>query len=431
MLADQAAALSRYLRQEIAAHSPYYRSILAPMVGQLTALKGRSELTALPFTTLDQAGALDPSALVLRPDRSSIRAGGDLKLVARLSRQRVIGREWKLALDIVDPLYKPVLWTIEAGLLVGSSSADLTRLADLGRRALEAGGVRPSDVLVSLLPPGPTIASTELCLGARLAGIPTLSLDPSSDDALPDRLAQLVPSVLAGRSTDLERLFLRARREGVTLDAVRVVIVVGDEAPLDERGLIQLQSLLGAGTEVVVFWAPPGVRSLWTQCVGGTGLHVWPEAEAIEVIDPVDGFSVTGMGVGEVVWTGIGWRGTALVRLRTGWDGHLEETTCPTCGRETPRLRLEPAVRVDPAHRGLAAILDEHPDIEEWQAELRTVGNRDELLVFLAPGAGHALDRLLLDLEREVSATQYVIVDRASLATRRIVHGDQPVLDRR
>jgi hypothetical protein len=80
---------------------------------------------------------------------------------------------------------------------------------------------------------------------------------------------------------------------------------------------------------VLSAWAPPGARALWTECRDGEGLHTWPEHEVIEIADD-----------GEVLWSALGWRGTVLLRLRTGVRGQLVDTPCPACGSPNPRLLL-------------------------------------------------------------------------------------------
>ena len=148
-----------------------------------------------------------PEHLVLRPTDESIQIGGDPALALRILGARIFGRVAHVSRTHVEPAYKPVHWILGDGVPIGSSVDDLDRLAELGRRWLESAGVKPSDVLVGMVAPGPSLAYWELVLGARRAGLSALHLDgiPAAED-----VERLRPSVLAGASADLLELFEEA-----------------------------------------------------------------------------------------------------------------------------------------------------------------------------------------------------------------------------
>jgi hypothetical protein len=43
---------------------------------------------------------------------------------------------------------------------------------------------------------------------------------------------------------------------------------------------------------------------------------------------------------GEIVWTPIAWKGTVVLRLRTGVGATLADESCPSCGSTAPRLEI-------------------------------------------------------------------------------------------
>ena len=145
----------------------------------------------------------------------------------------------------------------------------------------------------------------------------------------------------------------------------------------------------------------------------------------IEIIDPLSGVVLDRAGHGEVVWTGLGWKGTVFVRLRTGVYATLDESTCGACGRSTPRLQLAGA---EPP---FASILNSHPEVSMWQAELRTVDGREELVVFLTTTANGHPGHVLRELDRHLSVTQFVVLDQRSLESRLADHDDRRVVDLR
>ena len=361
-LTDTDRALANYLRMEVAPYSRHYGQLLLVADGfQRSGITGVKSLVRLPFTSLDDIA--DPGALVLRPDAGRITSAGDLKLTARLNISKAAKREAAFNRDL-DRLYKPILWVTDGGITIGASAADERRLGDLGRQWLEGAGVRPYDSLVSLGPPGPSLAFWHLWHGARAAGLSALDLasPPSADE-----LIALEPGVLAGTAADLLNLLEAVSRRG-RLAQLRTLLVVG--ASLDDatrKRLEETASLLaGSRVAAVAGWAPPGVRALWVECRDSTGVHLWPGAEVVEVIDHA-GDRVPLGEVGEIVWTPIGWHGSVILRLRTGVRGRIDTTRCASCGAGETVIPVKPVQR-EPAvtahspeprnRRGLASLAD-------------------------------------------------------------------------
>jgi hypothetical protein len=202
------------------------------------------------------------------------------------------------------------------------------------------------------------------------------------------------------------------------------VLAVG--APLDD-GLRGRLSAAFAGAPVLHAWAPAGVRAPWAECRGGanTGLHTWPEAEVLELTDPLSGVSAPPGAGGEVVWSPLGWRGTVLLKVRTGVFATQENGACPACGRDAPRLMMAGST---PA---FFAVLDRHPLVTAWQAELRTVDGNEELIVFLSLAAGAPAEAVVRELDEHLSATQYVLMRRSQLDARVRDNHDNRVVDLR
>lgn len=407
MVADGKKDLSRYLRREVVAFSPYYRR-LAGEAGGGAWTGSLDDLSRLPLLRLSE---IEESAdLVLRPDPMSRPRRGGLPL---------------------DHRYKPVHWTLDDGVPVGSSAADLERLAVMGATWMAQAGVGPTDVLVGLAQPGPNLSYWQLVMGAREAGVSAVHLSPPPAAS---EVARLWPTVLAGRPFDLARLLVTARAQGSPLVSVHTLLALGE--PLEEGMRSKLVQLLESPSEgaVVAAWAPPGVRSLWSECRPGAtnavsgqsaGLHTWPDAEVLEVIDPLSGTAAPPGADGEVVWTALGWSGTVFVRLRTGVFATIGSGPCPACQAPGPRLTV---VSDTPAFLNA---LDRHPEVTGWQAELNTGARSEELLVFVSLAPTAAACDVVRELDDQLSATQYVVVDGPTLDARLAAHEDRRVVDRR
>ena len=312
---------------EVLAFTPFWRDV-ATEAG-LSRVKDPADLRTIAPRSLSALGP--PDTLVLRPSSEAVRKDGPRPLRRQLRRTRLRSGRVAAARAVLDPLYKPIHWIIENETPVGCTEADLVRLAEIGRRTLDLAGVTQSDAIVGLVPLGPSLSTWQLALGAREARIPLAGLSPSTSL---EAVAMLGPTVLAGRPVDLRRVLL-GLDEAVRTAIVTVLAVTRGPLPGDERAA--LSRAAGPQASVVEVWAPPGVRALWTQCRGGEGVHTWPQAELLEVCGP-DGAPVAPGEVGQLVWTGLGWRGTVLVRLATGVTGRLVEGACSTCGRTTPRV---------------------------------------------------------------------------------------------
>jgi hypothetical protein len=417
--AAQDRAVAAYVSRVVYPYSPFHRERLdaAGLGGR--GVRTRADLQRLRPIAI--AALPDPRSLVLRPDERSIQRHGDFSLVRRVAWAKARGHQSAINREMIDPVYKPVHWLVQDGLFIGCSSEDLDRMADIGRRWLELAGVGRHDVALGLLPAGPHLPYWMFVLGCRRAGLSAIHLPPVPT---PAQVAALAPAAVAGRPADLLLLFEAARDAGRTLSSVRTVLTAGTR--LDDVTRERLRAALASTqAEVVAAWSPTGVRALWSECRGGDGLHTWPDSEVIDLIEPLTGVPARPGADGEVVWSALGWKGTALLRLATGVYGSLDESPCPRCGRSTPRLRLTADV---PA---FVTVLAAHPEVRDWMAELRTVDGEEELVVYLSPsGNGHP-GRLLRELDAQLSVTQFVVLDAPALDARLAAHDGQRVVDLR
>jgi phenylacetate-coenzyme A ligase PaaK-like adenylate-forming protein len=395
--------LTAYLRREVAAYSPFWRTSLAV---ELDRVPPR------PFADLAAAGP----GLVLRPDVASVYHFGSRRLAARMAWSRLWGRQRIVNNKALVPRYKPLLWTQELGAPIAYSQADVDRLGRIGARWLISAGVTADVVVVSILPSSPpSLDWWQTVEGCRRARLSAIHLSPTTKAA---EVARLRPSVLVGRPMDLLRLL----RE--TSGSPRLVLSVG--RPLDD-GLRARISAAANGAPVLAAWAPPGVRALWAECQGGgrTGMHTWPASEIVELIDPLTGNPAPRGAGGQVVWSPLGWRGTVMLRLRTDVFATIDGGICPACGREGPRLSVSNATPQ------FVAVLDRHPDVLAWQAELRTVNGDEELIVFLATERDDRLDPMLRELDEVLSVTQFVVLPQAEVDERVAGADDARVVDLR
>jgi hypothetical protein len=352
LVARQGHALGAYVTEEVWPWSRGDRARLERAGLGRRGLRSPVDLRRLEPVRVEEMG--DGRAFTLRPEPDRMSTLAPLPLRARWVWADLLGRRSRLVAEELDPRFKPVLWLRQGPLLVGYTSADLERLGDLGRRWLAAAGIRADDRLVLLGGIADELVPWQVWLGARAGGVATtLVRDPADPSS-----AALAPTALAGPLTGLVEL----ARRSPPIEHLRTVLVTDALPTAAQRA--GLRDLAGRPDTVAVcgVLAPAGVRAAWGQCRGGQ-VHTWPDAEVLEVLDPLTGAPAPPGEDGELTWSPIRWRGTTALRLATGVFGHLEVGPCPCCRRTTPRVVV---LEVEPP---FATVLDGHPDVVDWWAE--------------------------------------------------------------
>lgn len=398
-------ALRDYVRYELGTLSPHYRERFRAAGIDPRRLRGLDELRPLAATQWE-ALADDPEAFLLRPRESDLVRLGERKVVLSIVAGRLLGRRDRVNREVIEPRYQPSLWTLADGVPVAYTDHDLDLLGEAGARMLAVAGLDRRDLLVGLAGAGPDLGYWQTVLGARHAGVAALHLGPDAD---PIEVAAARPTALAGRSAALRRVL--AGQEPGDLDELRVVLVVGEDPDAGARDDLEVAARNAVGPEaddplVVAAWAPPGVRALWTECPEGPGYHTYPDLEILEV---GRGGAIHRDGEGELLWTALGWRGTAVLRLRTRFVAEVTDEECD-CGRTTPIVHTGSRWVSEPVR-----LLEAEEAVSSFQVELRQVNGSEELLVFMALKRGTELEELLEDLDPLVGATQYVVLAKRSV----------------
>jgi hypothetical protein len=157
-------------------------------------------------------------------------------------------------------------------------------------------------------------------------------------------------TVVATPVAESLELFAGLEERRVRLGSLRTVLTVGPPPTTEVRAAIAEAAMRLGAEEVRVqaVWAPESARALWGEprpssadpAEATYGFHTYPDLEVLEVRD-IDGDRMAGeQEPGELLYTSLGWRGTAAIRLATGsWTGGLVTTVpCPLTGRTVPRL---------------------------------------------------------------------------------------------
>ena len=220
--------------------------------------------------------------------------------------------------------------------------------------------------------------------------------------------------------------FLRqAAEQKKDYSSVRKLLFGGERVPpgLKDKIRATLQEMGATDPMVLATYACTESRVAWGECPSEAsfGYHVYPDLEIIEMIDPQTGARVAEGEEGEIVYTALDWRGTCVLRYRTGdvaKDG-ITYVPCPNCGRTVPRISANLQRKSEFKEFDLTKIkgtlvnlnnffplMMGHPQVLEWQVEIRKRNNDpfdlDEIYLYLAPAAGVNVEELKNDLRQKI-----------------------------
>lgn len=425
------AELRRYLRGDLGRFTPFYRDHLRECGVDPRQVRGLTDLARLRPVVWDDL-ASDPDAFVVQPSRRELVRHADRRLVLAVLLGTITRQLDRVNRTVVEPRYKPIVWVVERGesapgrggrrddVPLGYTSSDLELLAEAGSRVLSVAGLERSDVLVGLTDAGPALAHWQLVLGARAAGLSAVHLGAR---AAPADVSAARPTVIAGPPDALLRALTAP--EAVGLERLRAVVVAGtDPDPGTRDALETAAAALGdPPPAVLAMWAPPGARALWGECAGGGGFHTYPDLEIVEV---GRGGGLHNSGAGELIWSALGWRGTAPFRLLTGARGEVVDRRCEACGRKGPMVVTGTAAavtRLRPLRR--------HSDVTAFQVEVGQRNGSEEVVVYLALNRRADLLDVLDSIDEEIDAAQYVVLTQRQVEARVQAAAGARVVERR
>jgi hypothetical protein len=437
------ALLRRQLRDAVGPFSPFWRERFTALRVPASSIQSAGDLAKLPAVgerdVCPSGDPADAARLVLQADEAGFALhayGPDLRkaLVHRLAGAAKYRRQ-------VEAEIRPTTFHFAGRALrypIASTRNDLDLIARAGARAWSVLGLTSADVLVSAVPVAATLDHVFLSYAALAAGAPALF--PGAD-AVAEALRLVPATVLAVRPEEAVDLLT-----SLDLGGVRTVLLVG--AP--PAGVRDAVAALAGDRRLLGLWGPDEGRVLWPECAPGTGWHTFPDLDLVELVDPETGAAPSGAG-GEVTVTQLGFRGSALLRWRTGdvVAAPLSADACPSCGRTVPRvpadvltshLHVRVNLRQGERHvdlRAVAGALAGRDDVADWMVEVVPSPREHEsdLVILVAP-AGDETDAAV-GVYRDVRAvagvtpSQVVVVTPEELAARRGGTGAPRVVVRR
>lgn len=422
--ARQGRALHEYLRDCVLPFSSHYRRVFREAGLSADDFHTIEDLEKMPFTSktdllptkeqprkvLDFLLKPEPEVLARRPSvilRALVRGRAHVR--------EELDREWR-----------PIFMTSTTGRSSEPvpflySQHDIANLGIGSGRVAEIGSVTREERMLNMLPFAPHLAFWYMYYSGIQNNIFCLSTGGGKvmgTDGNLRAITKLQPDVIVAMPTFIYHVLHIAIEKGVKVEGLRLICLGGEKvADGMRRKLRDMCAELGSkGVRVVATYGFTECKQAFTECpfelgTENPGYHTYPDMGIIEVIDPDTGRQVPDGEGGEIVWTALNHRGTAVLRYRTGdrIENGLNFSPCPCCGRTLPRLvgNISRVSDVRAMQFGkvkgtivdfneLEIALDDVPGIGSWQIELRKANDDpmdlDEIVLHIAKDSGATED---------------------------------------
>jgi len=405
--------LHEFINKRVYPFNPHYRKLFDDNHIDPRGIRGVGDLARIPFSTkLDLVSKDDPQKFkefVLAPDKA--------RLMTPAVMVEALLRGKEAVQDRLVREYQPVFMTFTTGTTNTPvpfvySRYDLDNLNLSGARMVELFKIGRDERIMNIFPFAPHLAFWQVLFGAIEGGVFAFSTGGGrvmSTEGHLAALARVKPTAILGVPSYVYHLVRLAQEKGQDLSYIKKIVLGAAKAGVGyKQKLAQMLSSQGA-KDVRIFgtYGLTEARSAWAECPAdndkSSGYHLYPDKEIFEIIDPKTG-EVKGEGEdGELVYTPLDGRASIVLRYRTGdfVKGGITHERCPFCGLMTLRLSNDISRLSDTKDLNLskvkgtlvnlnlfASVLNDMPEVEEWQIELRKHNNDphdvDELAVLLS-----------------------------------------------
>ncbi|MBI2652811.1 AMP-binding protein, partial [Candidatus Woesearchaeota archaeon] len=320
---------------------------------------------------------------------------------------------------------------------------DLQRLEESGKRMMDILNISNSNIVVNAFPYAPHLAFWQTFYaikGINLLGLHTGGGRILGTEKIIASIESMKATCLVGMPGYAYHLIRTAKEQKRDLSSLNLIIFGGERVPIGLREKIR-NELKAMGSKAVRVLSTYGLtegKCAWVECKEGSGYHLYPDFEFIEIVDK-NNERVNEGEKGEIVYTSLDWRGSIFLRYKTGdiTKGIYYEK-CQHCGRTLPRIdgAIERSseykefklAKIKGSFVNLNAffpIMMSHKGIEEWQIEIRKKNNDpyeiDELVVYVAPKKKANFEKLKNDLARKITAETEVTPEIANMGLKELL----------
>lgn len=411
----------RYLLQHKIPFSVFYNKLFKKSKIRFSDIRTLRDLQKLPFTTKADIAPSENEPkkyadFILTPDKNSIREySSKLDLIKYFINKNSVYNE-----------FKPVHIHFTTGRTANAvpflyTKNDLENLRESGRRLVDIIDAKKEDKLVNAFPYAPHLAFWQAFFAAESSAIFALHTGGGKilgTNKIIKSIENTKATLLAFMPGYAYHLLREAKNRKANFSSVDKVFFGGERVSKNLREKVKdmLTSLGSKNPQVFATYAFTEGKVAWIECKENSGYHLYPDFEFIEIIDKNN--ERVGSGEkGEIVYTALDFRGTVVLRYKTGDIGSISYEKC-SCGRTVPRIGSEIERSSDVKEFNLTKIkgtlinlnsffdLLHNKNIEEWQVEIKKRGNDpyeiDELTVYIAPKKKVDFNNLKKDLQNKL-----------------------------
>lgn len=413
--------LADFIRHYIYPFSPRYRKIFDSLNLKPEDIKTVQDLQRLPFTSKRDFANDNPEnpggykEYIVQPSEQTIKKYWPKSKMLSLAYKKLVSGKDAVD-DIMNAEFRPVFITFTTGTTSKPvpfvyTNHDMENLKISGARMLYLFGVDPSQRIVNIFPFAPHLAFWQVVMGGLSANALILSTGGGKTigtQANINAILNMKPTVILGVPSYIYHLLRVAHQEKCDFSSIKRVILGASRVTVTlKKKIIELLEEMG-GKDISVFgtYGFTEARCAWGECPTPldepSGYFTYPDKEIFEVIDPETG-EVKGEGEdGELVYTSLDARGSAMIRFRTGdfVRGGITYEKCPHSQLTVPRISSDITRLSDVKDMQITkikgalvnfntftVILSNFTEIDEWQIEICKKNNDpfevDELKIHL------------------------------------------------
>jgi phenylacetate-coenzyme A ligase PaaK-like adenylate-forming protein len=354
----QVSTLREYLCRQVAPFSPFYRRVFDEAAFDPASLRGPEDVARIPFTTKDMIAPTEeepgrPRDLILQPSLDLMRRHWRLPRLLGLKLEAWLHGPDAVRERLAREEYRPVSVFFTTGRTALPTAFTMTRydlaiLEEVGRRILQVASVEShDDKFLNLFPYAPHLAFWQVYyvgVGASVFTLNTGGGKVMGTEGILQAIQRIRPAFVVGIPGYVYHVLREAHARSLDLSFVKGLALGGDQVTPGYRKRVRdlLEGMGASSPRIHSVLGFTEARKCWAECVGEaeTGFHTYPDLELMEIVDPATLKPVGPGETGELVYTCLSGRGSAVVRYRTGdlVVGGMTWDTCPACGRSVPRL---------------------------------------------------------------------------------------------
>ncbi len=427
----------RWFFQHKLPYSPYYRGLFEKLKLSWSDFQTTDDLQKLPLLSkADIAPTEDdrarPRQFILQPDEHLLKKHATKQELLSLVGMKIRKQDPKPTLERE---YKPAHIHFTTGRTAlptpfTYSRYDLELLKETGRRLFEVGGFASTNVGLNAFPYSPHLgfwlayyAMVESGMTSLATGGGKVMGTQKIMDSM-ERLKVTLAAFIPGYFYHLLREAVKQKRDFSHLKYV----VFGAER-VSPAFRVKVKAMLAAvkvqEVNILATYALTEAKTAWLQCNESTGYHLYPDLEFIELVDE-DGRRVREGEPGEIVYTALDWRGTVVVRYRTGdLAKGVDYSPCPNCGKTVPRILpdIQRKSEIKEFHltkikgelvnlNNVFPIMSAIPGLDEWQLEIRKHNNDphdlDEIVIHASAKSGASFEQVKAEIDKHIHADMQV-----------------------